>query len=40
VPFGSQLQLEYFARTDHTFTSETDRAALLDLIDAWARAVP
>jgi pimeloyl-ACP methyl ester carboxylesterase len=35
VPFGPQLQLEFFANTDHTFTSERDRDALMRLIVPW-----
>jgi pimeloyl-ACP methyl ester carboxylesterase len=37
VPFKGQLQLEYFAGSDHVFTSEADRKRLLDIVMAWAQ---
>lgn len=37
VNFGAQMQLEYFDATDHTFTPEKDREALLQLICGWVR---
>ena len=36
VPFGNRLHLEYFGRTDHTFTFEADREALTRCIVEWA----
>ena len=38
VPFGRRLRLEYFSESDHTFSSEADRARLIDLVVGWARA--
>jgi pimeloyl-ACP methyl ester carboxylesterase len=35
VPFGEQLQLDYFGHTDHTFTAAADRDSLLLLIVEW-----
>jgi pimeloyl-ACP methyl ester carboxylesterase len=35
LTFGSQLRLEYYEDSDHTFTSETNRARVLALIEAW-----
>jgi pimeloyl-ACP methyl ester carboxylesterase len=35
VPFSGQLQLEYFAGSDHVFTSEADRKRLFDIVMAW-----
>jgi pimeloyl-ACP methyl ester carboxylesterase len=37
VPFSGQLQLEYFAGSDHVFTSETDRKRLFDIVMAWVQ---
>jgi dienelactone hydrolase len=37
VPFGDQLQLEYFAGSDHLFTSEADRKRLFSTVMAWAQ---
>jgi dienelactone hydrolase len=37
VPFGDQLQLEYFAGSDHLFTSEADRKRLFGIVMAWAQ---
>ena len=37
VPFGRNLRLEYFARTDHTFTFAEDRQRLFDMVKAWLR---
>ena len=38
VPFGDRLQLEYHEDTDHTFTSEANRARVLGVIGAWVEA--
>jgi pimeloyl-ACP methyl ester carboxylesterase len=37
VPFGDRLQLEYFAGSDHLFTSEADRKRLFGTVMAWAQ---
>jgi pimeloyl-ACP methyl ester carboxylesterase len=37
VRFMDRLQLEYFAGSDHVFTSETDRSRLFAIVMAWAR---
>jgi pimeloyl-ACP methyl ester carboxylesterase len=36
VRFGNRLQLKYFARCDHVFTSEPDRKRLFDIVMGWA----
>jgi pimeloyl-ACP methyl ester carboxylesterase len=36
--FGDQLRLEYFKDSDHTFTSEANRARVIRLILEWAQA--
>jgi pimeloyl-ACP methyl ester carboxylesterase len=35
VPFADRLQLEYFARCDHLFTTETDRNRLFGMVMEW-----
>jgi pimeloyl-ACP methyl ester carboxylesterase len=35
VAFGSRLQLECIGSADHTFTSQTDRSRLLDVVASW-----
>jgi pimeloyl-ACP methyl ester carboxylesterase len=37
VPFGERLHLEYFGRTDHTFTFDDDREALTRCIVDWTK---
>lgn len=37
VPFGDQLQLEFFHQTDHIFTSESARLRLNQLLMQWLR---
>ena len=37
VPFGRQLQLEYFSGSDHLFTSEADRNRLFGMVITWAQ---
>ena len=37
VPFGPNLQLEYFKDANHTFDSEGDRIRLIDTIAQWVR---
>ena len=39
VHFGDLLQLEYLARSDHTFILETDRTWLNNLILEWLAAI-
>jgi pimeloyl-ACP methyl ester carboxylesterase len=38
VPFTGRLQLEYFAGSDHVFTSEADRERLFDIVMDWAQS--
>ncbi len=38
LAFGSQLRLEYFKDSDHTFTSEASRARVIGLIEEWVRS--
>ena len=38
VPFGARLQLDYYAKADHTFTAAADRESLLQLIVEWMGA--
>jgi pimeloyl-ACP methyl ester carboxylesterase len=38
VPFTGRLRLEYFAGSDHVFTSEADRKRLFGIVMAWAQA--
>ncbi len=35
LDFGSQLRLEYYEDSDHTFTSETNRSRVIGLIEEW-----
>ena len=35
LDFGPQLRLEYYEESDHTFTSEANRARVIGLIDEW-----
>ncbi len=38
VPFGSQLRLEFLGSADHTFSAESDRSLLMQLIVEWIDA--
>jgi len=38
VPFGTRLQLSYYAKADHTFTVRSERESLLRLIVEWMAA--
>jgi dienelactone hydrolase len=40
VPFQGWVSLEYFKDADHTFTSESERARLQDLVLGWIKAFP
>lgn len=35
VNFGSQLQIEYFKGSDHTFSASSDRNKMMDLVCDW-----
>jgi pimeloyl-ACP methyl ester carboxylesterase len=37
VPFGRQLQLEFFSGSDHLFTTEADRKRLFGTVITWAQ---
>jgi pimeloyl-ACP methyl ester carboxylesterase len=37
VPFAGQLQLEYFAGSDHVFTLDADRKRLFRILMAWVQ---
>jgi alpha-beta hydrolase superfamily lysophospholipase len=38
VPFGDRLALHYYPDSDHTFTSESNRARVSDLIVDWMKS--
>jgi dienelactone hydrolase len=40
VPFRDRVCVEYFREADHTFTSESARARLQELVLGWIRAFP
>jgi uncharacterized protein len=40
VPFQGRVSLEHFKDADHTFTSESARARLQDLVLGWIKAFP
>lgn len=40
LSFGTQLRLEFFRGTDHTFTSEANRARVVRLIVEWVSGTP
>ena len=40
VPFKGKVSLEYFREADHTFTSESVRARLQELVAGWINTTP
>ncbi|MEO8804844.1 MAG: alpha/beta fold hydrolase [Burkholderiaceae bacterium] len=38
LSFGAQLRLEYYKDSDHTFTSEANRARVIGLIEQWVQS--
>jgi len=40
VPFGSRLRLECIGSADHTFTDQSDRSRLMDLVADWVERRP
>jgi pimeloyl-ACP methyl ester carboxylesterase len=40
VPLKDRVSLEHFSDADHTFTSQTARARLLELVLGWIKTIP